>query len=431
MQKTRTLNHWAFELLSQSGLPSEWIGPVVIAIDLVLLLILAGLANEITKRVLLTTVRRIVKRTKAEWDDLVFDEGVFSTLAHVVPAGIVRYVAPEILADFDGVVSLMIFVINLYIFWIVARVIIRVLNSMLRIFEANPRYRDKPIESYIQLGKIIVYIGSAIYVIALIIGTTPIAVLTTLGAATAVLLLVFRDPILGLVASITISANDTLRIGDWVSFEKFGADGDVIRINLTSVQIRNWDNTISTVPTYAFQSESFKNWRNMQKMGARRIMRSIHIKVNSVRFVGAEDLSRLKSIQRIASFIDQREKEVDSWNKAHQVDKSIAINGRNMTNLGLFRAYALAYLEENQNIHKDLTIMVRQLDATEKGVPLQVYAFCNDTVWVNYERIQSDIFDHLISAAPYFDLELFEYPSGSRNNRVDDLSPKMIPPAEH
>ena len=425
----KNMNHWAYDLLLQSGLPTEWIAPVIIGLDLILLVVVAALSNGITRRVLLTTVRRIVKRTKAEWDDLIFDEGVFTTLAHIVPAGIVRYVAPEILFEFDGVVDLLIFIINLYIFWIVARVVIRMLNSMLRIFEANPRYRDKPIESYIQLGKIIVYIGSAIYVIALVIGTTPIAVLTTLGAATAVLLLVFRDPILGLVASITISANDTLRIGDWVSFDKFGADGDVIRINLTSVQIRNWDNTISTVPTYAFQSESFKNWRNMQKMGARRIMRAIHFKVNSVRFLGQEDLEKMKSIQRIREFIEAREREVNEWNKTHRADKNLAINGRNMTNIGLFLAYALAYLNENPNIHNELTIMVRQLDATEKGVPLQVYAFCNDTVWVNYERIQSDIFDHLISAAPFFDLELFEYPSGSRSARdVSSTPTTLIPP---
>lgn len=413
-----SLDHWAYEFLQNRGVSDSIAEYIVLGIDLIIIAIIAIIADRIARNIILRVIKRVVSKSSVEWDDLIYEEKVFDSLAHIAPAAVIRYLAPIMFTEFTGIISGVIFLTNIYIFIVIARVAIRLLNSLQRILAGTEMYKDKPIESYVQLGKIIVYLGVIIYVIAFLIGTNPLTVLTTLGAATAVLLLIFRDPILGLVASITISANDTLRIGDWVSFEKFGADGDVIRINLTSVQIRNWDNTISSVPTYAFQSESFKNWRNMQNLGARRIMRSVNIKVKSVKFLNDKDLEKFSKIQLLADHIQKKKADIEQWNKEHEADKSVLINGRNMTNLGLFREYATRYLKTNPNLHDELTMMVRQLQPTEKGVPIQVYAFCRDTRWVYYEGIQADIFDHLLSAIEFFDLEVFEYPSGSKENNT-------------
>jgi miniconductance mechanosensitive channel len=235
-----------------------------------------------------------------------------------------------------------------------------------------------------------------------------VAFVTTLGALSAIILLIFRDTILGFVASIQVAVNDMVRIGDWITMEKYGADGDVIEINLTTVKVQNFDKTITTIPTYALISDSFKNWRGMNDSGGRRIKRSIIIKSQSIHYVSLEEIEALKKIQLISDYMTQRQEEIIQFNAEHNIDKSLLINGRNMTNIGVFRKYVDSYLRQHPSINKDMTIMSRQLAQTPQGIPLEIYAFSNDKVWVNYEHIMGDIFDHLLAALPYFNLEIYE-----------------------
>lgn len=235
--------------------------------------------------------------------------------------------------------------------------------------------------------------------------------LATLGALSAVILLIFKDTILGFVASIQVTVNDIVRIGDWITMKSYHADGDVIEINLSTVKVQNFDKTITSIPTYKLVSDSFINWRGMSESGGRRIKRSILIKVSSIKFLNDEKLTKLKEIERISSYITQRKEDIEKDNKDKGVNKKLLLNGRNMTNIGLFRRYALAYLKDHPQISQDLTVMVRQLAPSPEGVPLEIYVFVIDKVWINYEKIMSDIFDHLLAAIPTFDLECFEYTS--------------------
>ena len=233
--------------------------------------------------------------------------------------------------------------------------------------------------------------------------------LATLGALSAVIILIFKDSILGFVASIQVTINDTVRIGDWITMKSYNADGDVIEINLSTVKVQNFDNTITSIPTYKLVSDSFVNWRGMSESGGRRIKRALLIRVSSIHFVNEQDLNKFSKIERISPYISKRKKEIEEENKSIKADKSLLLNGRNMTNIGLFRRYALAYLQNHPEINDELTVMVRQLAPTPHGVPMEIYVFVKDKVWVNYERIMSDIFDHLLAATPFFDLECFEY----------------------
>ena len=293
---------------------------------------------------------------------------------------------------------------------LVFRSILRTTNNYLNF--SKEKYSDKPLESYVQVLMIFAW-GVAIFFFVNILTGYNIKSLATLGAASAVILLIFKDTILGFVASIQVSVNDIVRIGDWITFSKFGADGYVTEINLATVRVQNFDNTFTTIPTYSLIADSFQNWRGMQESEGRRIKRSLFIKQNSIRFLSSEELEDLKKIQLIAPYIEHREKDVLKYNRATEADKSLLINGRNQTNLGIFRKYADAFLHENPAINKDLFLMVRHLAPTDKGIPLEIFCFCYDKRWENYEHIQADIFDHLISAIPYFGLELFESPTGT------------------
>jgi miniconductance mechanosensitive channel len=292
---------------------------------------------------------------------------------------------------------------------LIFRSILRSINNFLR--TNVEKYGDKPLESYVQVLMIFAWGIGTFFLINLITGYT-IESLATLGAASAIILLIFKDTILGFVASIQVSVNDIVRIGDWITFSKYGADGYVTEINLATVRVQNFDMTYTTIPTYNLISDSFQNWRGMQEAAGRRIKRSLFIKQQSVKFLSSEELETLKKITLIQPYIDHRQKEVDRYNKLNEVDTSLKVNGRNQTNLGIFRKYADAYLHENPAINKDMFLMIRHLAPTDKGIPLEIFCFSYDKKWENYEHIQADIFDHLIAAAPYFDLELFELPTG-------------------
>ena len=285
------------------------------------------------------------------------------------------------------------------------------LNSIKDYLKMIPQFKDKPIDSYIQVFMIFAWIAGLMTIFAIVTDTSIWKFFTALGAASAVILLIFRDSILGFVASIQVSINDMVRIGDWISFEKYGADGDVIEINLATVKVQNWDKTITTIPTYALISDSFKNWRGMTESGGRRIKRALIVKQSGIKYLTESDIERLKKIQLISQYLDTRGKKINSYNETNNIDKSLPINGRNLTNIGVFRKYIQTYLEKHSALNQDMTLMTRQLAPTPQGIPIEIYTFSADKRWQNYEYIMSDIFDHLLAAVPYFDLEIFELPS--------------------
>jgi len=295
----------------------------------------------------------------------------------------------------------------------IAMGIVKSLTYANEVYERLPQSRNRPIKGFVQVVKILVLCGAAIILISILINESPLLLLSGLGAITAVLLLVFKDTILSLVASVQLSTNDMLRVGDWIEMPGMNADGDVIDISLHTVKVQNFDKTITTIPTYALISDSFKNWRGMTSSGGRRIKRALILKQESVKFLTPDSLERLKKIELISEYITNRGNDIDAYNQKNEVDKSVLINGRNLTNLGVFRKYIDSYINVHSGINKDMTIMVRQLAPTSQGLPIEVYAFSSDKRWVNYEYIMADIFDHLLAAIPYFDLEGFELPSST------------------
>lgn len=420
--KDFTLDNWIKNWLLENGLSQNSAFYLTLAIDVTVLLIICLIVDFIASRVVLNMVKSYVKKSRNTYDDIFLEKKVFQTLAHLLPAIIFWYSLPVIFQNVDVSLGWLRRGVTIYMIIMVLIVASRFLRSIEYIGLRSPRFHGKPVSSYVQVFLIVTYIVGGIFILSMLIGKSPLAILTAFGAATAVVLLIFRDTILGLVASIQISANDMVQLGDWVSMDKYGADGDVIEINLTTVKIRNWDKTITTVPTYAFISDSFKNWRGMQSMGVRRIKRSLNIDLSSVQFVTDEMRNRFCRYDRIKDYVTERQKEIDNYNLEAGVNKEELINGRHMTNLGVFRRYALNYLMENPKIDQKETIMVRQLQPTETGIPLEIYAFSNDIAWVNYENIQSDIFDHLIAAASKFDLRIFQYPAGSDLKLLNRIS---------
>jgi miniconductance mechanosensitive channel len=380
-----------------------------------LIVVVAILLWLITKRILKLIFTNISNRTKSRFDDFMISNKIPETLALFIPLFFLISFLPDslhALPDLQNPVGLLLDILGAVLTIILVR---RLLNSLKDFLKTLKNFKDKPIDSYIQVIMIFVWFIGVMVIFTLLSGKDIGTFLTTLGALSAVILLIFKDTILGFVASIQVTINDTVRIGDWITMNSANADGDVVEINLSTVKVRNFDNTITTIPTYKLVSDSFVNWRGMSESDGRRIKRSLFIRVSSIHFVTDQELQKLEKIERINPFILQRKKEIETENKASNIDKSLLLNGRNMTNIGLFRRYALAYLENHPQVNKNLTVMVRQLAPTPEGVPLEVYVFSKDKVWINYEQIMSDIFDHLLSATAYFDLECFEY---SPNNAV-------------
>jgi len=319
---------------------------------------------------------------------------------------------PGIFKHYKQLVTPAYTVVNILIIIFVAGIFKRVFRSVTDIAATKPGYRDKPLESYQQVVNILLNFITLVLIFSLVTGKEVWSFFTAMGAMSAVLMLVFKDTILGFVASIQVTTNDMVRIGDWVEMPKYGADGDVIEITLTTVKIQNFDKTITTVPTYSLISDSFRNWRGMKESGGRRIKRSISIKMSSVRFLQPSDLERFRQIELLGPALEKKAIEIEEYNKARNINKALPLNGRHMTNLGLFRLYLTEYLRQLPGLHQHMTSMVRQLAPNEKGIPLEIYVFTVTTVWLEYEGIMADIFDHVIAAAPYFDLEIFEEPTG-------------------
>lgn len=373
-----------------------------------ILLCLLVYSLYILSRFLLVTIMSIAaQKTKTKFDDLLVSNKTTKYISYLVPLFFVFKSVPVILDKFDYWEVLFGKAVKVYITLLVLWIIRTIFNSLRDYLKTIPRYSDKPIDSFIQVIMIVLWLIGITFIISKLFDIDQKELLTILGAVSALIILVFRDTILGFVASVQVAINDMVRIGDWITMNRYGADGDVVEINLATVKVRNFDHTTTTIPTYSLSSDSFQNWRGMLDSDGRRIKRHIIIKPKSIRFMKDAELGDFKKIEFLKSYIETRKAEIDHYNQAHHIDKSLPINGRNLTNLGLFRKYIIQYLHQHPGLNKDLTMLCRQLQPTPYGIPLEIYAFSKDKRFENYEYIMADIFDHIIASVPYFDLEIF------------------------
>jgi miniconductance mechanosensitive channel len=403
------LKSFIAELIENRGLSEFWSESIAFVVLLVLFLILGRILFWITRRLISTFFGQIAARTKSNFDDFLIQNKVPKILSYLPVLLLYYETLPILFSDIsETLYSLIQNIMEAFVIVLAIALIRAALKTVSDYLKTVPSFKDKPLDSYLQVFMIFLWFVGGILILSVLTGKDIGAFLTTLGALSAVLLFVFKDTILGFVASVQITVNDTVRIGDWISMSNSNADGDVIAISLSTVQVQNFDKTITSIPTYKLISDSFINWRGMSESPGRRIKKSILIKISSIRFLETDEIQDLKKIDRITHFIDQREKEIEEANTTQKTNKSLLINGRNFTNLGLFRNYTQAYLESHDQINQKMTVMCRQLAPTAQGIPLEIYAFSKDKVWINYEQISSDIFDHLLAAIPYFHLECFE-----------------------
>ena len=364
----------------------------------------------------------IANKTKTTFDDLLISNKTAKYISHLVPLLLIYKAVPVILQKFTYWEGFFAKIIDIYIVILVLLIIRTIFNALRDHLKLMPRYSDKPIDSYIQVIMIVLWIFGVTAIILMLFNLKIEALIATFGAISAIVLLIFRDTILGFIASIQVSVNDMVRIGDWITMDKFGADGDVIEINLATVKVRNFDNTTSTIPTYSLISDSFKNWRGMFNSDGRRIKRHVLIKTSSIRFLHDDELAEFKEIELIANYIDHRQADIIKYNSSRAIDKKLLLNGRNLTNFGLFRKYISEYLVHHPGLNKDMLMMCRQLQSNEYGIPLEIYAFSNDKTWENYEFIMADIFDHIIASVNYFDLEIYELPTSKSFSTTPEKS---------
>ena len=400
-------NHFNELLLSWKVSPyyADIIGHSILFIGLILIIILV---DYVIRKTLLATFSKIAARSKTNFDDIMVVNKVPRNVAHLIPFIIAYKFIPSLFFDnipLQDFSKKTILVIGIILSIIGVR---SVLNSIKSYFKTLPYLKDKPVDSYIQVFMIFVWLTGIFAIVAIVSGISFGVFIAGLGTVSAIIILIFRDTILGFVASIQVSINDMVRIGDWISFDKFGADGDVIEINLATVKVQNFDNTITTIPTYALISDSFKNWRGMDESKGRRIKRALNIRMESVKNLNQDEIIKLSKIQLISDYVIQRSEAINTYNQTNSIDKSLLINGRNLTNIGLFRKYMETYIESHSAINKDLMVMVRQLQPTAYGLPIEIYAFSSDKRWQNYEYIIADIFDHMIASVADFDLVISE-----------------------
>ena len=408
---------WCEPLLKSWGMGNTIVSYLNVVVNIAILCLLSYCIYYIFRIVLVTIMIFVAKRTKTKFDDLLVSNKTAKYIAHLIPLLFIYKSVPIILNDFVYWEAVFGKLVGVYIVLLVLWIIRTVFNAVRDHLKQTPKYSDKPIDSYIQVIMIVFWVFGIIIIVSEIFDIDTKNMLATLGAVSAVIILVFRDTILGFVASVQVSLNDMVRIGDWITFDKFGADGDVIEINLATVKVRNFDNTTTTIPTYSMISDSFRNWRGMLDSDGRRIKRHLLIKAKSIRFMKESEIENLKRIQLIATYINHRQEEIKKFNIKNNIDKSIPINGRNLTNFGLFRKYITNYLQNYPGINKEMILLCRQLQPTQNGIPLEIYAFSNDKKFENYEYIMADIFDHIFSSIKYFDLEIFELSNIAEDNQ--------------
>lgn len=407
-RSTSAISNWSINLLNDIGISEIGVKYLNMLLLATALIVVVFIVQNITRYILRLILNRSAKITKIPILTHLEKRRFPHYLAMVLPFSIVKGSIPIVFDQFPKLMNFMNKAADVYLIFYIIWLIMSVINAASDTIRLKPSLRDKPLDSYVQVIKIVFYIIGFIILFSILTGQDTTTVIAGLGAGSAILMLIFKDSILGFVASLQVSANDMVRIGDWITMPKYGADGDVIQITLTTVKVRNFDKTITTLPPYALVSDSFQNWRGMQETGGRRLKRSVHIKQSTIRFIRPDELEHLYKIELISEYVKTKVKEIDKYNKENSVDKSLLINGRNLTNIGLYRQYIYNYLKSHPKVHKELLLIVRQLQPNEKGMPLELYFFTATTAWVEYEAIVSDIFDHITSAAVYFELELFE-----------------------
>lgn len=408
------LQQWINSFLVKWGLVHESANMWDNLIVLFLIIAITVGIDYTCRYIFLGLFKRFAKRTKNQWDDLIVDRKIINKLMHLIPAILVYVLLPLAIPkeELPSLLGILRMICSIYIVAVLLRFINASLNLLLEIYNRKESFKNKPLKGFVQIIQVIVFFIGFIIIISILIGKSPATLFAGLGASAAILTLVFKDTILGFVAGIQLSANDMLRQGDWITMSKYGADGTVIEVTLNAIKVRNFDNTITTIPPYALVSDAFQNWRGMQDSGARRIKRSINIDMNSVHFCTPEMLDRFRKIALITDYIDGKEEELKKYNEEHNIDASIRVNGRRQTNIGVFRAYLVNYLKSHPNVNQNLTCMVRQLQPTEKGIPMELYFFAATTQWIPYEDIQSDVFDHIMAIVPEFGLQVFQGVAG-------------------
>ncbi len=407
---TRHLNDW----LVDWGINQDYAKLISDYSGFLLVIAVALVIFYIAKFIIVRWVHHLASRSSSNWDDAFVQRKVFKRLAYIIPALIIHTGASFVIPDYPVTLSAVLLLIKVYMITVLVIVASSILDAAHDIYNSYEISKTRPIKGFIQVGKIILYI---LYVIVLItvlfLRTKGFGWLAGLGAFSAVLLLVFKDPILGFAGGIQLATNDMLRIGDWIEMPKYNADGVVTDITITTVKVQNWDKTITTIPTYFLVSDSYKNWRGMQESGARRIRRHVLIDLNSIKFCTPKMLEQFSQYEFVSEYVNRTQENIIQYNKERNIDPDVLINGRRQTNIGVFRAYLTGYLQNNPYIHQEMTLMVRQLQPTETGLPLEIYAFSREQNWELYEAIVADIFDHVLAGIRFFDLSLFQNPSGA------------------
>jgi miniconductance mechanosensitive channel len=407
---TRYIYSW----LAESGVSERASKVIADYSGFIILIVLSILVFILTRYLTERYIHRLAARSSSTWDDALVKRRFFKRLAYLVPAIFIHKGSEFVIPDYPAVLAIVQLVVKVYIYSVLLLAVLAGLNAFHDWYTSLDKYKDRPVKGFIQVIKVVFISIFVIILITLIfVGRKDFGWLAGLGAFSAVLLLVFKDPILGFVGGITLTINDMLRIGDWIEMPKYGADGNVIEVTITTVKVQNFDKTITTIPTYALVSDSYKNWRGMEESGGRRIKRAVLIDMNSIRFCTHEMLERFQQFEYVADYVRETEMEVQQYNEEHRVDNTRLLNGRRQTNIGVFRAYLLGYLRNNPAIRQDMSFMVRHLPPSENGLPVEIYVFTNEQEWVKYETVIADIFDHVLAAVSHFDLAIFQNPSGS------------------
>lgn len=404
---------FGYNILKNAGLGSEVAHYLNSVLLLVVFIAVLYFTDFVLRKILLLLLIKSIRKSKTRIDDFLIHNRVLKYFTHIIPLVIAKQLLPLIFRGFPNWTSTTITIVDVLIIFAVTTFVKSLFYTLKDVLNTRKRFTGKPLDSYFQVISILLYMVCGILIFSELTGVEPYGLLTALGAASAIVILIFKDTILGFVASIQVSSNDMVRVGDWIEMTKYGADGTVLQINLSTVKVQNFDKTVTTIPTYALISDSFKNYRTMQKSGGRRIKRSLNIKMGSIRFLEEHEIEDLKRIKLLKSFIVERQQEIANYNHTHVDDPTMLVNGRRMTNIGLFREYIKRYLLNNPRIHKQFNLMVRHMQPTEHGLPVEIYAFTTTTEWPVYEGIMADIFDHVLAVVPYFHLEIFELPSAT------------------
>ena len=407
------ITQWMNNLLRLLGLTPEEANSLDQWVIFGLIIGTALLIDYTCRLILLKVVKKIVTKTKATWDDIVFDEKVMTKLCHIVAPVLIYFFFPIAFPKSSELYTLILKTTEIYIIAVTMRFIVTFCTAIYIVYNENEKYHDRPLKGLLQTAQVIVFFIGGILIISVLFDKSPASLLAGLGASAAILILVFKDSIMGFISGIQLSANNMLRPGDWITMPKYNADGIVLEVTLNTVKVRNWDNTITTLPPYALVSDSFQNWRGMHESGGRRVKRSINIDMNSVRFCTLEVLEKFRKISLIKEYIEETEEELKAYNQERGVDDSVLVNGRRQTNLGVFRAYLERYLRNLSSVNQDMTLMVRHLQPTEKGIPLELYFFTYSKESAVYEQIQADVMDHVLAVVSEFDLAVFQSPTGA------------------